>query len=411
MNRTILAALLLVGIAVMIYLSRGPRGVPVQVAEAERATIRSYVEERATTRLPDVYRITMPLQGRILPIDLREGQRVTVGQVVARMDTSDLDTDLVEAGNTVEQYARSLEQVELAIEQANQTVLASREQYKFQENEFGRVARLFSNNTTTESARNQAELAMIEARVELRKDELNRTMYAIGYNIVRLMHETEMAKKKKVERDRNRAQIVSPVDGVVLAKMVSNERVLTAGEVLLEIGDTDSIEVEADVLSQDAVLVRSGYEVDIEGVAVGTKPLQGRVQRIFPRGFTKVSSLGVEQQRVKVVVDFEDEALESLRRSGRFLGADYRLRVKIYTDQHEHVVCVPRTAVFRDARGRWQTFVVRDGRAFRTDVEIGLRNVFQVEIQSGLQAGDRVIVAPESSLEDGDAVEIRKIAA
>ena len=397
--------LLLGTIAVAIFLTQPSPRTTVQAVAAIRGTIHSYVEERGKTRLPEIHQITMPLQGRIRPIELKEGDPVNIKQIVATMDTSDLDTDQVEATNTVKRYSKNLEQVELAIQQAEQTVVASREEHKFHEIEFARIVRLLEKGSTTESAKNQAELKMIEARTDLRKDELNMSMYVLGRGIMELMHNTEQAKLEKVQRDRRRTDIHSPVSGVVLSKAVSNERVLQAGTVLLEIGDPAAMEVEADLLSEDVVDVKIGNTVDIEGPAIGTQPVPGIVQRIFPQGFKKVSSLGVEQQRVKTILSFTPEALTMLDQSGHQLGIDYRVSVKIYTAEKSDAIVVPRTAIFRSEAGVWQVFVVRDEIVRRTDIQIGLRNPFFVEVTSGIQTGEMIVVAPESGLTDGQRVE------
>lgn len=405
MTRWIVIGLLAAaGIGIWVY-SVSPRGIPVLAAPAKRQTIRAYIEERAKTRLPDIHRITMPLQGRILPIELQEGETVSADQVVARMDTKDLDTDLQEAKNSVEQYRRGLEQVSLAIKQAEQTVLASREKYEFFEREFGRIIELFRRQTVAESRRNEAELKMIESRVELRKDELDQDMYSIGKSIFELLRDNEIGKEDKAERDRQRAEIRTPVAGTVLRREVSNERVMQAGEVLLEIGSLEDLEIVVEVLTQDAVRIQVGDAVDIEGAALGNATVKGRVSRIYPQGFTKVSSLGVEQQRVNVIVNFEPEVIADLRERGVNLGADYRLRVKIFTDEHSQALVVPRSAVFRGDNGHWQAFVVENGKADLRAVKVGLQNDLQVQILSGIEPNEAVVVAPESELASGQQVE------
>lgn len=399
----LLGVVLIGGVAVML---RPPRGISVQVAVATRGKIQSYVEEQGMTRLPQVYEVTMPLQGRVLPIELSEGAAVRQGQVVAQLDPSDSETEWIEASNTVKRYEKNIEQVDLAIQQADQTVLASQEEYKFLQNEFARTQRLFERQTATESERNQAEFKMIEARTDLRKDELNRSMYVIGRGMLELMRDTEKAKQEKVERDRKRMQIPSPVEGVVLSKVVSNERVLQAGAVLIRIGELAGLEVEADFLSQDAVEVRVGDVVQLEGPAIGPQPVGGLVTRIFPQGFTKVSSLGVEQQRVKVIAAFSPDAKQALAKSERVLGADYRVHVKVITAERTDALRIPRTALFRSELGDWQVFVIRNDKAELATVQIGLRNPYEVEVVSGLNEGDRVVVAPESALSAGQRVEI-----
>jgi HlyD family secretion protein len=384
-----------------------PKGVPVDVAVARRQEIREYVEEQAKTRLPDLYRITMPLEGRVQPISLDEGDRVTQGQIVARLDPRDLQTDAVERANTVAQYEKSLQQLDLAIEQAEQTVLASQAKYDFAEREFSRSKSLRGQNTVSQSELEADELRMTESKLDLRKEQLNKSIYVIMRSIVELMRETDVAKSAKAQRDLERTEIRSPVDGIVLSKEVSNEQVLSAGSLLLVIGDLRQLQVEAEILTQDVVRIQVGNAVDIEGPAIGPGPVAGRVLQVYPQGFTKVSSLGVEQQRVLVIVGFEPDVIEQLQQAGWTLGLDYRVRVRIYTGQKEDVVTIPRAALFRNAEGNWQAFVVRDGKAKRVDVTIGLRNDFDVEILQGIDVGEPVIIAPDAALQDDAPVEMQ----
>ncbi len=382
-----------------------PRGTPVETVAARQASIREYVEEEAKTRLPDVVRITMPLQGRIRPIELREGDLVEAGQVVAQLDPSDLETDLIERSNTVKRYEKNLQQIDLAIEQAEQTVKASQAKYDFAERLFGRTKALLNRSSTSQTELERDELQLTQSALDLRKEQLNRSMYEIMRGVVELMQASDQALQEKAERDRKRAEIRSPVAGVVLNAVESNERVMAAGELLLEIGDPKQLEVEADILTQDVGRVQVGNPVDIEGAAVGDTLVRGRVVQIYPQGFTKVSSLGVEQQRVKVIIQFDAGELDKLSENGIQLGVDYRVRIKIETAKREKTLVIPRISVFRSSQGGWQAFRVRDSVASLTDVGLGLSNDFSVEVVEGLEEGDLVIVAPDSSLVNGALVE------
>ena len=382
-----------------------PKGVPVDVGIVQRGLIREFIEEQAKTRLPDVHEIAMPLEGRILPITLEEGDRIEEGQVVARMDVRNLETTLIERSNTAKSYEKNLQQLEIAIEQAEQTVKAQQAKYDFAERVFSRTRSLAEKNSVSIEELEEDELQMTESAIELRKEQLNKNIYVLMRGVIELMWETDVAKQAQAERDRDRAVIRSPVAGVVLSKEISNERVLAAGSVLLTVGDPEQLQVEADMLTQDVVKIQRGDAVDIEGPAIGPKPVAGRVAKVYPQGFTKISSLGVEQQRVTVVIDFDSSVLSQLAQRGSTLGVDYRVRVKVYTDRKENALVIPRAALFRNAGGNWQVFAVSQGRAVRTDVEIGLRNDSQVEIVGGLAEGDQVILAPDSSLTSGTLIE------
>jgi len=173
--------------------------------------------------------------------------------------------------------------------------------------------------------------------------------------------------------------------------------------VLLKIGDPDQLEVEVEVLSQDVGRMKKGDPVDIYGPAVGPSGAKGKVERIYPAGFTKVSSLGVEQQRVRVVVRFDQGELAKVR-AAHELGVGYRVRVRIFTAAKSDALVVPRSALFRGPDGSWQVYAVVDGLAKLTTVEVGLMNDEQVEIVKGVSDGQRVVLAPESTLTDGTKV-------
>lgn len=391
--------LALAAVAITIWIS--PRGMPVETHVATNELIREYVEEEAKTRLPDIVRITMPLQGRILPIEVREGDWVEANQIVARMDPSDLETELIERTNTVVRYDKNLQQIALAIEQAEQTVKSSQAKYDFAERVFSRTKALASRSSTSQTELERDELQLTQAALDLRKEQLNKSMYEIMRGVVELMQASDRAQQEKAIRDRQRAEIRSPSAGVVLNAVVVNERVLAAGETLMEIGDLSQMEIEAEILTQDVAKIEVGDPVEIEGIVVSDQPVLGQVAQIYPQGFTKVSSLGVEQQRVKVIIRFANGEWNELVPAGRPIGVDYRVRVKIETARKEQALVVPRVSVFRSADGQWQLFRIEDNRALLTNVTLGLSNDFQAEIIDGLSPGARVVVAPESSLTSG----------
>ena len=144
--------------------------------------------------------------------------------------------------------------------------------------------------------------------------------------------------------------------------------------------------------------------MNIFGAAIGIKPIRGQVVRVDPRGFTKLSSLGVEQQRVSVTIAINADDMHNLQKSGRKLGVEYRVRVRIYTATHKDTMTVPRTCLFRGDNEHWELFTVKRGRAKLLEVTVGITNDQQAEILEGLNAGDTVIVAPDASLTDGAKV-------
>jgi len=439
---------LLSGLVGYYFLSGAP--LPVDVTVAQTGEVKAFIEERAKTTLPRIYNIAMPLDGRILPITVEEDQKVMKGQVVALMDTSDLDVEVAKAKYRVEQYAKKiieqadnrlednsliqfdefLKSMELTVEAASKQQEASKAKWQFARDEFDRKYQLFKREALSESELNEADLFKKQSEIDYQKDILTwRSLQAVQsamqigkisilkYKEKKVLSEAVLHEEQKeassqleqFQRDRNRATMRSPIDGTILTKNYSNERTLPAGEILLEIGQLENLEVEADVLSQYVGNIRIGSPVDIEGPAIGDLPVRGKVKRIYPKGFTKISSLGVEQQRVKVIISFDKNIWKQLQQKNRNLGTDFRVRVKIYTEIKDNVIRVSRSALFRNGSGQWQAFVVRNQKAVLAHVEPGVMNDFDAEIRSGLKAGDQLIIAPSMNLTSGQSVETHVI--
>ena len=419
-------------------------GVPVETARAKLDRIEEYVDERAKTRLPTTYLITMPYDGRIEPIKLAEGATVKRGDPVARIVGDDLDLALAEAAaglkeadasilqnadasveetslKQVEKFAESMRPITDA---AAQQTRAARESLSYANKELARIQRLHKSGAEPESHLQQAELEQVRNDVAYRQallvyqavnllqvatDLLPQTVRDLiarkDLNAAVLQQQRARADVRRRQAGLNygRGIMTSPVDGVVLARHVTNERALAAGTVLLEIGRPEESEIEADVLSLDVVNVRENAKVKIYGPAIGKTPVRGTVRRVYPAGFTKISSLGVEQQRVKVLIRFEPKDLKRLRQE-RQLGVGYRVRVGISTAEKAKALVVPRSALFRNTEGNWRLYAVEGGRARIRKIEVGLINDQSAEVTSGLSEGDQVVLAPESQLADGARV-------
>lgn len=419
-------------------------GSPVEAAAVKRGAIREFIDEQARTRLPETYLITMPFQGRIEAITLTEGMKVEKGQVVAQIVPRDLELSVEEATAAVQRLDESIKEnadvnvEESAYRQAQQfvrstvaTVQASFERmragkakYDYSERDLNRIQQLAATKARTQDDLERAVLQKVQSEVDYQQDQLvHAAMVAMAaatdlmptmvrqYINRKSLGEAVLTKQKaeaearlqQVLQDQKRGTMRSPIDGVVLNRFISNERFLGAGREILEFGRLEDMEIEADILTLDAVSAKVGDQVEIYGPAIGKPSARGAVTRIYPAGFTKISSLGVEQQRVKVIVRFAAEDLGRLL-AQRGLGAGYRVRVRIFTAEDAQALIIPRSAVFRAGDNCWQVFAVRDGAARIQTVEIGLMNDEQVEIEKGLKEGDLVIIAPESSLADGTRI-------
>ena len=422
-------------------------GEPVTVVAADHGAIHQYIDERAVTRLPRTYLVSMPYAARIEEITLKEGDRVEKDnpeKPLARIVPEDLELAVAEAEAAVQRLDASITEnmskdlEELAAKQSYELVRSMRDTIKaaetrvksgkekeaYNKRRFDRLDQAYKAEAITEQERDSVYLDLVTAGFDLAQDELVLRIskaLTVATEIIPQMIEqmvtdkslTDAVLKKQraealaaleqVKLRQKRGTILSPVDGVVLHRYVTDERFLGAGEPLLEIGRLEDLEVEADLLSVDVVNAKVGDPVQIYGPAVGADPAKGKVSKVYPAGFTKVSSLGVEQQRVKVVVAIDPEDLQRLAEK-RGVQVGYRVRVKILTDERENTLVVPRSALFRDADDQWQVFVAEGNRARKRPVEVGLINDRLAEILSGIESGEQVIRTPPSSLADGAKV-------
>ncbi len=438
----IAAALLVVGVLLFVFLPG--RGLPVEAARVTKTTIQEFVEERAKTRLPQIYQITMPYDARIGAIELLEGTPVSKGQVVAQVIPKDLElagrgvlamVERLEATITenddVSLEKTSLERAERTVESTKHTVEAARARaesskakLELASRNLSRVKGLRADKVKTEEEFERSQLEQVDAAMQYQHDLLQlRSLEAsksaadleptsIQQTIKRkeLTHavlEKQLAEAQvKFEQatvDAQRGVLTSPVDGVVLERLVSDEKRTVGGTVLLTVGRLEDLEIEADILSQEVVSIKPNDSVEISGPAIGPTAAKGRVKRIYPSGFTKISSLGVEQQRVRIIIGFDASEIDRLRRE-RGLGPEYRVRVRVITNQKEQALVIPRSAVFRAADGKWQVFSINNGIVQKQAIQTGLMNDERVEVIEGLTEGDAVVLAPETSLTEGARV-------
>ncbi len=408
--------------------------------------MREYVDEEGKTRLAETYLVTMPYDGRIEPIELIEGTTVSKGQVVARIKQVDIDLQKSLASAAIERLKASIrenddasvestglkqsvsmvESMDRMVDAAGERVKASEAKVEYAEKFLSRLQHLAKSSATSEDEVDLAQVNQVEANVQYQQDVLTmraaealRTATALLPTAMRqyiqrkvLAHdvlEQQLAEAevqmREAEKNERLGTMTSPVNGVVLERAVSNERQVAAGTLLLRIGRWEDLEIEADVLSQDVVRVKDGQSVEVHGPAIGQTPAQAHVTRIYPAGFTKVSSLGVEQQRVKVIMKFEPDDWKRLREEND-LGVDYRVRVRIYTAESTGALVIPRSALFRGANNDWRVFVVRNGKAHLQAVKIGLMNDERAEVAEGLSEDEVVVLAPETNLTEGQRVQV-----
>ncbi|NKI94171.1 HlyD family efflux transporter periplasmic adaptor subunit [Rhizobacter sp. SG703] len=380
-----------------------PRPVEVEVAVAATGRFEAAVEEDAKTRLRDRYVVSAPLAGQLARIALREGDAVAAGAVVAQL--TPVLSPMLDERTRREQQAR-LEVTEAQLQRASARAEGARVALLQARNDAQRSEQLAKQGFVSPTRLESDRLAALAAQQEL--DAATGDQHAAG-------HEVEQARAalgavRNAPAGAPRAFAVrSPVSARVLRVAQASEATVALGAPLLELGDVAGLEVVAELLTADALQVHTGAPVAIEHWG-GETALRGRVRLVEPGAFTKVSALGVEEQRVRVLVDIASPPAD-----WSALGDGYRVTVRVLTMAKDGVTKVPVSAVFPlpssmgGPGARMGVFVVDGGRARLTPVVIGARNPTEAWVREGLPVGARVIVYPPSAVGDGVRVKVRTV--
>jgi HlyD family secretion protein len=377
-------------ILVLLAAALAPRPVPADFAIVTRGTLLVTLDHEGITRARDPFEISAPLPGRVLRIELEPGDTVTAGETVLAT-FQPTDPVLLDTRTRAEAEAR-LKAARGALDRARAERQRVEAQHDLAAAERERIRSLFERGIVSEQDLDAAEAEARAAAESLVAAEAaaRSARYEVEVAAAALIEPGDDASNGPVRT----IALRSPVEGVVLRRLRRSEATVPAGEPLLEVADLSELEVVADFLSTDAVQMRPGMAVLIERWG-GDRPLRGRLRRVEPAGFMKISALGVEEQRVWVVVDFDQP-----RSAWEALGDGYRVEVQVVVYEHGEAVKVPTSSLFRHADG-WAVFAVQGSRARLTEVEIGRRNGLEAEVLSGVDEGARVVVHPSDSVTDG----------
>jgi HlyD family secretion protein len=373
-----------------------PRPVAVEVATATVGPYEQSIVEDGRTRVRDRYVVTAPLAGRLARITLREGDTVAAGDMVASL-APDLSPMLDE--RTRREQQTRVEVAEALVLRADASVQRAKVALDVARSELRRTEQLAGQNFIAPAKAESDRLSLEAAQKDL--DAALQGRHAAS-------HELETARAALLVSRQPAGQVASfplrsPVAGRVLKVVQPSETTVALGAPVLEVGDISQLKIVTELLTTDAVQTRPGAQVRIERWgSPGT--LDGRVRLIEPAAFTKVSALGIEEQRVNVLVDITSPAS-----SWRVLGDGYRVGVRIVTVAQPAVLRVPVSAVFPLPGEGMAVFAVSDGRARLVPVELGGRNGAQAWVRSGLRAGAEVIIYPPASLVDGARVDKRSV--
>ena len=372
-----------------------PKPVEVETAAVSVGPLTVSVLEEGKTRIRHRYVVSAPVTGFLQRVELRASAAIEMGKTVLAV-IQPQPASFLDPRSQAETEAR-LKAAEAGVMRAQAEFERAQEALSMAEKERTRAADLKKKGAVSEKefdlAENQAAMlgrGLRAAEFALRVSESMRTQAEAA------LLQTQSPAAAQAEP----LSIVAPVNGFVLNVFEESARIVVPGTPIMEVGDPTDLECEIELLSSDAVAVRPGADVSIEQWG-GERPLRGKVALIEPGGYTKISALGVEEQRVKVRVNFAEPIPPE-----HPLGDRYRVEARIVTWRSDRVLQIPTGAIFRRG-GDWMTFVVDGGKARLMKVEIAHNNGIAAEVRSGVNEGESVILHPSDTVADGVTVEAR----
>ncbi|HEU4851456.1 MAG TPA: HlyD family efflux transporter periplasmic adaptor subunit [Telluria sp.] len=389
-RRRIVVGLVAVALAAGIGYGFYPDPLQFDIAPVSRGPLRVTIEQEGRTRVVDRYVVAAPVAGHARRIRFDVGSPVAAGATLVELEP--LRPQALDARTRAEATARVRAAASNAAA-ARQGRDAARADAALAQQELARVRALRASGYSTVADLDRAAGSAARSAAMLRTAE---------FSAATAVHELEAARTALMYAAApgtgGLVTVRSPVAGRVLSIPRKSEGPVAAGQALIEIGDPGALEVEVDLLSADAVRVQPGTRVLFERWG-GAEPLQGEVKRVEPAGFTKISALGVEEQRVWTIVGFT-----SPRPRWERLGDGYRVEASFIVWEGRDILQVPASALFRDG-AQWAAYVVNSGRARKRHLRPGVSNGLQTQVLSGLTAGERVIAHPDDRLQDGARVD------
>jgi HlyD family secretion protein len=378
-----------------------PQPIPADLGTVGRGALQVTVDGEGRTRVRDVYVVSTPVAGRVLRIQAKVGDPVVGGETMIASVMPSAPTFLDQ--RSLAQAEAQVRAAEAARALGEAEVTKARAELDFARTDLDRAERLAQRGVMPERSREQAELEVKTRRAALATAEANLRVRQFELETARAALITPGAQVTVMSGSATCCvQTSAPVSGRVLRVIQESEVVVPAGTPLVELGDPADLEIVVDLLSTDAVRVAPGDAVIIDQWG-GDRPLNGRVRRIEPYGFTKISALGIEEQRVNVIIDVDDP-----REWWQSLGHGYRVETHIVVWQGRDVVKLPMSALFRNGDA-WAVFVVEQGRARRRTVTVGHITGLEAELTGGLAEGETVVLHPSDQITDGVRIESRRI--
>jgi HlyD family secretion protein len=394
-RRRVLAALGGAVLAGLLWLAFRPQPVPVDLAPVVRGPLEVTVEAEGVTRIRQIYQVSAPLTGYTARSPVEIGDPVTAHETVVAA-IAPAAPALLDA-RAREEAEAAITEGEAALRAAEARVAQRESDLSYAESQHNRSRALADRGVIAQSSLDDAALRLRVAETALAAARSEREMAeaTLARAQAALIGPLSPGQEPALD-DPCCVELRAPADGRVLSIVNRSARLVQAGAPLLEIGQPDELEIEADLLSSDAVRIAPGARAYVE--RWGGQPLAARVRRIDPAAFTKISALGIEEQRVRVYLDFDGPEAERAP-----LGENFRVYVRVVEWRGEDVLQVPVSALFR-AGASWAVFRAEAGRARLAPVEIGRRNAEAAEVVGGLAEGDRVVIYPGDRVEDGRTI-------
>jgi HlyD family secretion protein len=397
--KRLLTTLALLGVVGAIVYAFLPQPVPVDLGHVSRGPLRVTVDEDGKTRVKSRYTVSAPLNGRLQRLQLKPGQDLEPGDEVREGDLlaviEPANPELLDARASTEAEFR-IRSARTAVERSEVELQKAETTLKFARNELQRL-----KTVATRDALTKQELEDAVLREQQRTAEQRAAQFAVQIAKYELNQaEAALLRTRPTEQSEGNAwnlRVVAPITGRVLRVMQESAGVVTPGTPLVELGDPQNLEVVVDVLSSDGVRIPPHAKVEFDQWG-GEQPLHGIVRLVEPGAFTKVSALGVEEQRVNVIVDLLEAPAERPN-----LGDAYRVDARIVIWEEPEVLRTPTSSLFRDGEA-WAVYCVREGTARLQRVKIGKRNGLDAQVLEGLTEGDTVIVHPSDRVIDGVAI-------
>ena len=386
----LLVWVVIAAVVALLVLALRPQPIEADFTKVLRGPLQITLDEEGKTRVRDRYMVSAPVAGRVLRIEHEPGDSVDAGRtVLARFYPS--------APQLLDNRARAIAEghvkaAEATLEKQRVELLRAQAEQRYARVEFERSEKMHADGLLAANQMDSVKL-QVETTTEL--------VHAAKTGIKLAQRELETAQASLIQsgsasNSENSIMLLrSPINGVILRRLQESEAVIQSGEPLVEVADPDKLEIVSDMLSTDAVQINPGDQVLIEQWG-GEKTLQGRVRRIEPYGFTKISALGVEEQRVNVIVDFED-----VQQAWEALGDGYRVEVRIVIWESNNVLKVPTSSLFRNGE-QWAVYQPdAEGLVVLQEVKIGQRNAREAQVVEGLQEGATVIAYPSDKITEG----------